>query len=195
MIFGFSRRKKHNRQIVEKLYAELTAAGRAEVFFAECGVPDTVMGRFEMIAAHMIVFLRRAMRGGRETEELAQEVVDAFFQDLDHSLREIGIGDQGVPKRMKKLARMFYGRYEAYSPALDAGDREALAAALARNIAPGREEEFLANGKALVLAGHLIAVERALAETPTGELGTGRLDLPTPASTEDIPESEGKEAS
>ncbi len=70
---------------------------------------------------------------------LARDVADEFFKDVDHSLRELGIGDQGVPKRMKKLARMFYGRVTAYGTALDAGDGPALAAALTRNIRPDLE--------------------------------------------------------
>ena len=61
------------------------------------------------------------------------KIVDAFFQDLDHSMRELGIGDQGVPKRMKKFAGMFYGRLESYAAAIDGADADALAAALRRN--------------------------------------------------------------
>lgn len=80
------------------------------------------------------------MRGeNKALVDLAQEIADEFFKDVDHSLRELGIGDQGVPKRMKKLARMFYGRVAAYGEALDANDAEALAAALTRNIRPDLE--------------------------------------------------------
>ena len=85
-------------------------------------MPDTPLGRYEMLALHMFLFLHR-MRGEVGTAAaVAQEVTDTFFLDVDHSLRELGIGDVGVPKRVKKLARMFYGRAAAYGEALDAGD-------------------------------------------------------------------------
>ncbi len=71
--------------------------------------------------------------------DIAQDVTDTFFLDLDHSLRELGIGDLGVPKRMKKLARMFYGRTASYADALEKQDRVAMAEALRRNMRPESE--------------------------------------------------------
>lgn len=187
MIFGLSRHKRANRRIVEELYGELTRAGRREAFYAEYGVPDTVMGRFEMIAAHMIVFLRRTGSGSPALKSLAQDVVDAFFEDLDHSLREIGIGDMGVPKRMKKLARMFYGRYEAYAAALDAGDRQELAVALARNVHPKTEPGALTEADRLgmvAIAGHLLDTAASLDATNESSLLAGHIALPEPGQPE-----------
>jgi cytochrome b pre-mRNA-processing protein 3 len=140
MVFGLFRRKKKNQQIVAAIYDRLTASSRHPALYEAMGAPDTVMGRFEMIAVHMVIFFRRTGQGGPAVRDLAQEIVDAFFEDIDHSIREIGIGDMGVPKRMKKFARMFYGRYESYAAAIDAGDREALRAALARNIYPPQHD-------------------------------------------------------
>lgn len=140
MVFGLFRRKKTNQHIVAAIYERLTASSRHPTLYETMGAPDTVMGRFEMIAAHMVIFFRRTGQGRPAVRDLAQEIVDAFFEDIDHSIREIGIGDMGVPKRMKKFARMFYGRYESYAEAIDAGDREALRAALARNIYPPQRD-------------------------------------------------------
>ena len=136
MIFGLFKKKNNNRAIVDRQYATLTAAARTPAFYLDLGVPDTVMGRFEMLSVIMILYFRRTKSSDVSGQEIAQEIVDAFFQDLDHSIRELGIGDQGVPKRMKKFAGMFYGRLESYAAALDASDRVALAAALRRNIYP-----------------------------------------------------------
>src|SRR5690606_27298163 len=94
------------------------------------------LGRFEMVALHMLLVQRRLRGEAGAAPDIAQVLTDDFFVDLDHSLRELGIGDLGVPKRMKRLARMFYGRTRAYGDALDAGDPAALAAALARNVRP-----------------------------------------------------------
>ena len=136
MIWNLFKRKKSNQALVERQYAEITGAARSPVFYETMGVPDTVMGRFEMISIHLILYLRRTGSAGEAARALAQDVVDAFFEDVNHSIRELGIGDMGVPKRMKKLARMFYGRVQSYSQAIDNGDREALMQALSRNIHP-----------------------------------------------------------
>ena len=140
MFFGLFGKKNQNRAIVDRQYATLTAMAREPYFYTDLGVPDTVMGRFEMLSIVMILFFRRTRTSPRSGQEIAQEIVDAFFQDIDHSIRELGIGDQGVPKRMKKLAGMFYGRLEAYAVSLDAKDGTALAEALRRNIYPEMQE-------------------------------------------------------
>lgn len=136
MIFGHFNRKRRNREIVDRLYRQLTAIARNPAFYARMHVPDTVMGRFEMLCVVMVLFFRRTDGKGPALQHLAQDVVDTFFEDMDHSLRELGIGDQSVPKRMKKLARMFYGRAKSYGTALNEGSAETLSAALHRNIYP-----------------------------------------------------------
>lgn len=88
--------------------------GAAKRFYAQFQVPDTPLGRYEMLSLHIFLALHRMRGENRALADLAQEIADEFFKDVDHSLRELGIGDQGVPKRMKKLARMFYGRVAAY---------------------------------------------------------------------------------
>lgn len=180
MVFGLFGRKKrsNNERIVLDLYEALTAAGRQPVLYEEMGAPDTVMGRFEMLSAHVILFLRRARQGSESIGELAQAVVDEFFLDIDHSIRELGVGDIGVPKKMKKFARMFYGRAESYGQAIDAGDRAALAAALRRNIHPDRPE---AAPDMRRLAGYMFQAEAALAAVPDDDLLHGRLAFPAPA--------------
>ncbi|MGE7369869.1 ubiquinol-cytochrome C chaperone family protein [Neorhizobium sp. NPDC001467] len=140
MFFGLFGAKNQNRVIVDRQYATLTAIAREPRFYTDLGMPDTVMGRFEMLSIVMILYFRRTRSSSRSGQEIAQEIVDAFFQDIDHSIRELGVGDHGVPKRMKKMAGMFYGRLEAYAAALDAKDEAALAQALGRNIYPEKHE-------------------------------------------------------
>src|SRR5262245_61207597 len=140
MIFGLFKKKNHNQTIVNRQYAALTSSARVPFFYTDLDVPDTVMGRFEMLTVVMILFFRRTANSVVSGQELAQEIVDAFFQDIDHSIRELGIGDQSVPKRMKKLAGMFYGRLETYAAALQEKDAEKLASALQRNIYPEKQD-------------------------------------------------------
>jgi cytochrome b pre-mRNA-processing protein 3 len=136
MIFNLFRRKKSNCAIVTAQYEELTSAARQVVLYQSYNAPDTVLGRFDMMTIHMVLYLRATRGAGENIPELSQDVVDSFFEDIDHSIRELGIGDAGVPKRMKKLAKMFYGRAEAYGAAIDANNIEELTTALARNIHP-----------------------------------------------------------
>lgn len=130
-IFGKSR---SNRLIVQRQYGVITATARQPCFYTDYGLPDTVMGRFEMLSVVMILFLRRTSKSSESGKQMAQEVVDAFFLDIDYSIRELGVGDNSVPKRMKKLAGMFYGRLERYVRCLQDRDLGQLAIALAQNI-------------------------------------------------------------
>jgi cytochrome b pre-mRNA-processing protein 3 len=137
-MFGnlFRRSDNAGRTAALSLYEQIVAAARQPVFYANWNVPDTPLGRFEMVSLHMVLFLHRIRGEQGELARIGQILTDEFFLDVDHSLRELGISDMGVPKRIKKLARMFYGRAKSYSDALDANDRDALSAAIARNIRP-----------------------------------------------------------
>ncbi|PZM16908.1 ubiquinol-cytochrome C chaperone [Rhizobium tubonense] len=177
MIFGLFGKRNHNRTIVDRQYAALSATVRQPAFYAELDVPDTVMGRFEMLSLVMILFFRRTRSSETSGQEIAQEIVDAFFQDIDYSIRELGIGDNGVPKRMKKLAGMFYGRLESYSAAMDHNDRDALAEALRRNIYPQPNEGAPAM---LGLADWMMIAETHLAAISEADIATGSAALPKP---------------
>lgn len=174
-LFGFG--SSGNRAVVDALYATIVAAARQPRLYSECGVPDTPLGRFEMLSLHMFLFLERVKGQSGAPRDIAQDLTDEFFRDVDHSLRELGIGDLGIPKRMKKLARMFYGRTGAYSQALEAGDRAGLAAALKRNVRPDAAEWPQADA----LAAYAAAAHAALAGQSLAEITGGRIVFPDAA--------------
>jgi cytochrome b pre-mRNA-processing protein 3 len=128
-------RKPKEAPSVERVYAAIVACSRRPALYAALGVPDTVMGRFESLALHLSVSLRRLKELPPPADSLSQELVDSFFAGLDAAMREIGIGDVSVPKKVRKLGQAFYGRLAAYDGALapDAG-AEDLEQALARNV-------------------------------------------------------------
>ncbi|MBO0903824.1 ubiquinol-cytochrome C chaperone family protein [Jiella sonneratiae] len=140
---------RRNRAIVEDIYQALVAAARRPALYERCGIEDSFSGRFEALGIHVFLFLRRC-RGAAGLEPVAQDVVDRFMADLDSSIRELGVGDQSVPKRMRRLAGIFYERVEAYDAALAAGGDApgALATALKGRaideVAPGDAAEALA---------------------------------------------------
>jgi cytochrome b pre-mRNA-processing protein 3 len=174
MIFGLFRKNNANRMIVERQYQILTSAARRPGFYLSCNVPDTVMGRFEMLSTVLILYFRRTGTAGPQTRAIAQAIVEAFFEDLDHSIRELGIGDNGVPKRMKKLASMFYGRLESYSRALDSSDGVALEAALRRNFHPENHDETLSMAR---LADYMLKAEEQLKTIEDGVLERGEAPI------------------
>ena len=122
------------------LYGAIVAQARLPVFYAGFGVPDTVEGRFDMVVLHLVLVLRR-LRQEPRGRELAQGLFDAFCRDMDHNLREMGVGDLSVPKEMKRLAEAFYGRQRAYEDALSATDPTVLGAALERNVFSGDDRQ------------------------------------------------------
>ena len=115
------------------LYERVVAQARQPGFYRDRGVPDTVDGRFEMIALHAFLVLHRLKADPGDTEDLAQALFDVMFQDMDQSLRELGASDLGVGPRVKRMAQGLYGRIAAYEAGLS-GPMAELEAALRRNL-------------------------------------------------------------
>ncbi len=176
----FSTASKANRAIADGVYAEIVAMARQPWLYSRWNAPDTPLGRFEMLSLAMFLFLHRIKGQGAAANALGQELADAFFLDVDHSLRELGIADMGVPKRMKKLTRMFYGRVASYEAAIDAGNVGELAAALARNVRPDTPEW----PEAAELAAYMMRARTSLAQQPLEALLAGRLTFPAAAENE-----------
>lgn len=127
------RRRREPAQTGE-LYRAIVAQSRKSDFYSRLGIPDTLDGRFDMIILHAFLVMRRLGRIGAEGAALSQALFDLLFADLDNSLREIGVGDLSVGKKVKIMAQAFYGRVEAYEVGLKADDGAVLKTALARNL-------------------------------------------------------------
>lgn len=180
---GLFRKRRDFPRPASDLYAAIVGQARAVAFFRDLGVPDTVLGRFEMVALHAYLAFRRLRDAGPAGVELAQSTHDLMFADIDQALRELGIGDMGIGKRVKQLARNLYGRIAAYDRGLDEG-RTALVAALVRNVYAGGEP---ANAEqAELLAGYLAREVAALYNQRDDDLLAGRIvfgsapELPAP---------------
>jgi cytochrome b pre-mRNA-processing protein 3 len=127
------KRGRERRAQSGRLYAAAVARAREPVFFATFGVADTLDGRFDLVVLHACLLLERL---NTDDPALAQAFVDALFTGFDEGLRELGVGDIGIGKKVKKLADAFYGRLKAYG---EAQDETAMAAALIRNLYRGEE--------------------------------------------------------
>jgi len=132
MILPAFRRVRQNRKI-HALYGAIVAQARLPAFYTAFGVPDTVEGRFELIVLHVVLLLNRFGRDDAAVP-IGQQLFDVFCRDLDHNLREMGVGDLAVPRKMRRFGEAFYGRQAAYRSALAVADGRELENALARNI-------------------------------------------------------------
>lgn len=172
MIFGLLRKSPHE-QLVARLHDEIMAQSRLPAFFLPpYGAPDTFEGRFEILTLNAGLVLRRLSQAAEPGPAIAQALADKVFSAIDDALREIGVSDVGVPKKMKKLARAFMGRGGAYALAMDEGEA-ALAAAMARNVLAG-------DGDGAALARYALAARRRLDETPLDVFLRGEAPLPQP---------------
>jgi len=118
-----------------RLSASAAAQARSPGFYAAMGAPDTVEGRFELYSLHVALILRRLRGQGTQAAETAQALFDAYVQSLDHALREMGVGDLSVGKKMRKIGEAFYGRVKNYDEAFAAlPDRERLGAIIGRTV-------------------------------------------------------------
>ncbi len=115
------------------LYDLTVARAREPVFYADLGVPDTADGRFEMIGLHMHLLCRRLIAEGKAGGGLAQALFDRMFTDIDRNLREMGVGDLAVGKRIKRMAQDYFGRAGAVETGLQEAD-DTLGASLRRNV-------------------------------------------------------------
>src|SRR5262245_49562483 len=110
-------RRTPRKATINALYGTIVAQARLPAFYMSYGVPDTVEGRFELLVLHHALTARR-LAGEPATAPLGPALFDHFCRDLDHNLREMGVGDLTVPKRMTGFAEAFFGRARAYDRAL-----------------------------------------------------------------------------
>lgn len=136
----------------QPLYVLAVDQARDPVFYARLGVADRIDARFELYTLHVLILVLRLRDEGEEGVEAAQALFNTYVSALDHALRELGVGDVSVGKKMRKLGEALYGRMTAYEGPLRAGDREALAAALDRNVFEGAAPEAASTLAAYALA-------------------------------------------
>ncbi|MGP1394380.1 MAG: ubiquinol-cytochrome C chaperone family protein [Inquilinaceae bacterium] len=125
-------RPRTERAAAAQLYLTLVEQARHPDFYARWGVPDTTTGRFDLIALHAFLVMHRLKAAGTAGLDMSQALFDYMFADMDLSLREMGVGDLSVGKKIKKMAEGFNGRATAFEEAL--GDPPLLREALTRNL-------------------------------------------------------------
>jgi len=168
-------RKNTATEPVYAVYSAIVAQSRQPVFYAQWSVPDTVTGRFDMISLHLALLFRR-LRGQPDAQhDFAQAVFDLFFKDMDRQLREMGVTDMGVPKKIQKMGNIFFGLLAAMNQALDSGEPGALEAVLRRNV----YDDGVTAGPDR-LAAYLVTQDAALAGQSATGIMQGRIAFEAP---------------
>ncbi len=172
--FGLLGRGRHERTGFA-LYSAAVLAARHPYFYTVLAVPDTLDGRFDMVALHASVLIRRLRSLPPPGAPVAQAVFDAMFSDMDITLREMGVGDMTVARNVRAMWEAFHGRAIAYEAAMADPDPAALTLALARNVWRGGDSPGAAE-----LAQITRALIAALDATPAERLFAGRVAFPAP---------------
>jgi cytochrome b pre-mRNA-processing protein 3 len=172
MIFNPFRKNPH-ADAAYAVYNAIVAQSRHPDFYLHYGIKDNVTGRFDMIALHLSLVFHRLHEEDEKTKAFAQTLFDLFFKDMDRSLREMGVGDLTVPKKVKKMSELFYGLLGAIKDHFDPKDVDGLTLALSRNLFDPEDPE---NAKMLAhyCFGQLDHLD------PQGQIDKGTLNLLPP---------------
>lgn len=159
--------KTVNKDLAHALYGAVVARSRDGRFYSQYGVPDNLDGRFELLVMHLYLLLERLQRESREYRQISQQVFDAFIDDMDSALRELGVGDQTVPKKIARMTQVFYGRTRAYRNAWMGDDVPgALQVVIDRNMFPDGDS----GGNAFALAQYMADQAEELARLSADRL-------------------------
>lgn len=158
---------------MQPLYDRIVAAARDPFWFREGGVPDTIDGRFDMVSSILALVLLRLEREGEPARRPEVLLTEVFIDDMDGTVRQLGIGDQVVGKHVGKMMGALGGRLGAFREA--AGEEAAFAEAVRRNIF---RDEPPSDEAVSTVAARLARLREAVAGVPLPDLLAGK--LPTP---------------
>ena len=166
---------------VHEAYLSIVKQARLPELYATGGAPDNFDGRFDMMALHVHLILRRLRALGMGRSDIGQDLFDLFFKDMDQAMREAGVGDMGVGKKVQKMVEAFYGRATAYDEVLDAlpdTNREDMASGiydiLSRNLYPDAALSAQHETALNALATYVLGLDTHLAGVTLGDILSGR---------------------
>lgn len=168
-MLGWLSARSKRRRSGEQLYEGIVAAARTPALYETCGVPDTMDGRLEMLLLHTVLVLDRLSTEGAEGQRLGQRLMERLIADTDDALRQIGLGDDSVAIRIKRLGGALQERVRDYRDALSSTS-EAMEAALLMHVHAEVGAEAAATSRRLAgvarLAGYARRSKKALADQP-----------------------------
>ena len=170
---GRQQRKLEERP-AERLYQSILQASRQPKLYTEFEIRDHLDSRFDMLCLHISLLMGRLRMLPEDVHKpLNQELFDRFFADMDFTLREMGVGDLGVGKRVRKMSEAFMGRLLAYNKSLERNNKMELALVLARNIRRSHDS----NDADRRMADYVLQSRDRLSAVGDNEMQAGTVDL------------------
>lgn len=170
-------KNRHRPDHAASVYVAIIEAARNPALYVRFGVPDTLDGRFEMLCIMLHAVVRRLVHGNDPDTAFSMRITEHFVVDMDSNLRDLGVSDVRVAKKMKTLYGAYGGRIAAYDIALAAGG-DALEKAVGRNVFPdGAPKEAVA-----ALARYMQAASAMLERMSSAEISAGHVAFPDPAA-------------
>jgi cytochrome b pre-mRNA-processing protein 3 len=158
------------------LYARAVEQSRRPELYSAFGAPDTVEGRFEVYSLHVVLLLDRLRGLGEPAADVSQSLFDTYVKGLDDALREMGVGDLSVGRKMRKLGEAFYGRGKSYESAFASlPDTAALQALLTRTVYADADSHAAPH-----LVAYVLDQRAALATQPLERLQAGEVSWKAP---------------
>ena len=171
-------KKSSSQTAPQQLYGGVMTHARTPDFFISFGVPDTVMGRFDVLSLHIYLLARRLREDGRPIcMDLSQEVFDLYVYDVERALRELGIGDTSVPKKKKKMIRSFYGQIDDFDEAINTNDKDTIVEKVSLRYLSETE-----NPKPEILTSYILATEADLKTQDIKSILSGEITWLKPES-------------
>jgi cytochrome b pre-mRNA-processing protein 3 len=183
-MLGWLNQRMSRRRSGQQLYERIVAQSRDPALYMKCGVPDTMDGRLEMVLLHTVLVLERLQEEGVAGQRLGQRLMEHLVADIDDSLRRIGLGDDSVSHRIKRLASAIAERVRDYRPAfagISSGTRpDALVATLLEHVfaAKAGTATAQADAGAATLADYTRRARVRLGQVASREILTENLDFP-----------------
>lgn len=167
---------KRTQTVPHDLYGSVVAQSRLPAFYEQLQIADSVAGRFDMLSLHLFLLSNMLTKvEDPRAQPLNQEIFDAFTDNIDDALRQLGVGDTSVPKRKKRLVAQFYGHIANLSPALENGDTEQLSREVNKRFYDDGNEKCASR-----LARYLIEARNTLHAIPFDKILRGNLNWPEP---------------
>jgi cytochrome b pre-mRNA-processing protein 3 len=163
------------KSVADELMASISSQARNPRFFSGRGFVDTMEGRIELVSLHAILVLRRLRAEGEDGRPVASELFKVLFSRFDYGLRETGVGDHSIARKMRVLAEGHMGRDRAYNGGLDDGANE-LHSALSRNLCDVVMDRDFFDG----LTEYVLKASKQLDEQSSDALLQGRIEWPEP---------------
>jgi len=175
-------RKVPEARVAQKLYLKIVQQSRRQEFYLQGGVADTIDGRFDLLVLNVYLVMRRLKDIGPGAGKLSQALFDEMFSNLDGDLREMGIGDLSIGKKVQKMAEAFYGRVEGYEAGLKHKDPAVLKEALMRNLYRATP---VAGTSVDLMYDYMSRQSQSLAEQAPADILTGEVAFAALAASEE----------